>query len=63
MNNNTNNTQAIETYVNGERTFEVDLQTKDERGYVLLKDISYGKDKGYFYVPNHVIENFKPGKQ
>jgi len=59
----TDNTKPTETYINGERTFEVDLNTKDERGYVLAKDISYSKDKGYFYIPVFVVENFIPGKQ
>lgn len=52
-----------QTYINGERTFEVNFNEKDDRGYVLVKDTSYGNGKGIFYLPDFVISGFKPGKQ
>lgn len=58
-----NKQESTDIYINGERTFEVNINEKDDRGYVLVKDTSYKNGKGYFYLPLFIINNFKPGKQ
>lgn len=54
-----NNTKNIDTLVNGERTFEVHWDIKNDSGYVLVKDIDHKNTNG-FYLPENVIKGFKP---
>jgi len=48
-----------EKVVNGERTFNVDFNQKDSRGYILTQDVD---TKCKFFLPYFVIKNFKEGK-
>jgi hypothetical protein len=43
-------------YRNGTRTFIVDMQTKDDRGYIKVQDED---NKGFFFLPLYVIDDME----